>query len=297
MISLIVCSVKHPVFVNFSESVKQTIGVDFEIIKIDNGQNKYSLAEAYNLGAKQAKYPYLCFVHEDILFKTEGWGANLINHFTNSDIALIGILGCVIKTKAPSGVYIAVNKFNRINQLQRTRHNTTEHYYQNPHNETLSEVKILDGMFLATTKSNHEVYNFDEKLLKGFHAYDLDYSLGQAANGKVVVVYDILMEHFSYGGNTIAWVQNQLKVTKKWDKILPQHNGLTEREVLAVEIKNTETFLNTLYILNYNKSLQLKYLIHLLAIAPLNSRLLYFLRRFLIYGEFEKIIKKSLPIK
>jgi hypothetical protein len=292
MISIITCSI-NPIFLaNLKANIEQTINIDHEIVSIDNRANLYSIAQAYNLGAEVAIYPYLCFVHEDIIFHTCDWGTILINYLKNEDISLIGILGTVIKTRATSGVYIPNSPLNRINQLQRTATGATCQYYENPLNDPFSEVKILDGMFLATTKLKHSKSPFDDQLLTGFHGYDIDYSLGQAKNGKVIVIYDILIEHFSYGGNTRQWINQQIKVTKKWRETLPQSIGLKKNEILQAEIINIEVFLNTLYKEHTKKRLQFKYLCRLLFLRPFASKNIYFIKKFLIYGQLEHLLKK-----
>lgn len=295
MISIVVCSVKSALRTALSENIRQTIGItDVEIIIIENEVEKHSITKAYNIGAAKAKYPYLCFCHEDILFHTPDWGLKLAEHLADQTISLIGVLGSLIKTRVPSGVYIPIKKLNRVNQLQRKINGGTDHYYENPLHEHRSEVSIVDGMFLATTKSNHAAYPFDEKLLTGFHGYDIDYSLGQSRNGKIVVVYDILIEHFSYGGNTIQWINEQLKVTDKWNQQLPEYTSLRRNELLEAEIKNTDIFLITLFVHNYKKTVQLKYLLHLLRIDPFRLRSLYLIRKFLVYGKFEEWIKRRI---
>jgi hypothetical protein len=83
MISIIVCSINDRLFIQFSNSVKETIGADYEIIKIDNNIEKIGISEAYNKGARLSKYEYLLFSHEDVIFETKNWGLKLINHFRN----------------------------------------------------------------------------------------------------------------------------------------------------------------------------------------------------------------------
>ncbi|MFD2873460.1 glycosyltransferase [Mucilaginibacter ximonensis] len=295
MISIIICSVNEQLSARVSANIKNTIGLDdFEIIIINNTQNQYSIAQAYNQGAFGAKYPYLCFIHEDILFHTENWGQYLIQHLSVNSVSLVGVLGSLIKTVTPSGVFIPIKQLNRVNQLQRKYDGGIDHYYDNPFDEKRSRVATLDGMFLAVTKSNHQKYPFDEESLTGFHAYDIDYSLGQAANGDVVVVYDILIEHFSYGGNTQQWVEAQLALTDKWKALLPYHTSLTKPEIKAAEIINTESFLIALYANRYPKSTQLKYLTRLLWLRPLSVKNLYFIRKFVLGGTVDNRIKNML---
>lgn len=82
MISIIASTHNPTFFQRFSEKVQETIGVDFEIIGIEN-HTQYSICEAYNIGADKAKYPYLCFVHEDVIFRTKDWGKYLIDVYGN----------------------------------------------------------------------------------------------------------------------------------------------------------------------------------------------------------------------
>lgn len=291
MISIIICSRNDGLLTNLKNNIKTTIGTDYEIVVIDNKSNTYSISEAYNYGAKKAKFPYLCFIHEDILFHTNNWGVKLTNYLADTDIALVGILGSVIKTKTPSEVFIPISHLNRINQLQRRNDNGLDRYYENPFNEVYSEVKILDGMFLATTKNNHFKYPFDSNLLTGFHGYDIDFSLGQSKNGKVVVVYTILIEHLSYGGHTRQWIDAQLLLKHKWLKHLPQYFSLSKYSVSEAEIKNIETFLIALFANNYKKNIQLQYLIQLISLRFFSRKNFFFIRRFFIYGKFENILK------
>src|SRR5689334_15986246 len=101
MISIIVCSRSLQLFNKLSINVETTIGVPYEIIKIDNSNKSYSLCKAYNIGAKQSKYSYLCFVHEDVLFRTINWGMRLIEHLSQTNAGLIGVAGAVYRSKMP----------------------------------------------------------------------------------------------------------------------------------------------------------------------------------------------------
>lgn len=75
MISIIICSKYSKINCELEQNIENTIGnMPFEIITINNSQNSYSIYQAYNKGIKEAKYPYLCFMHEDILFHTVNWG-------------------------------------------------------------------------------------------------------------------------------------------------------------------------------------------------------------------------------
>ena len=104
MISIIVCSRKKDISNELRKSIECTIGVEHEIIIIDNSQNSYSIFEAYNIGQDLAKYPYLCFIHEDIIFLKEfvGWGEHLSQYLSQKTTGIIGIAGSCVVSKIPA---------------------------------------------------------------------------------------------------------------------------------------------------------------------------------------------------
>lgn len=259
MLSIITCSIDQTKLNLLKKSLTETTSHTYELIVIDNSKNKYNICQAYNLGAKQSKYNFLCFVHEDVVFKNRGWDKNFVNHLSNKKISLIGILGNTIKTRIPSGVYSGIQHTNRINQIQRLKDGSIVHYYTNPKEEEISEVATLDGMLLGTTKSHWDNIPFDEKIA-GFHAYDVDFSLAMSQLGKVVVVYNVLIEHASFGGNTIGWIESQLKVIEKWHSFLPIQKTDTDKKTLFErERDDLNQFAISLLKLKYNLKLAYKY--------------------------------------
>ncbi|SER31648.1 glycosyltransferase [Pedobacter rhizosphaerae] len=282
MTSIITCSVNPEYLKEFSTSIAGTTTLPYEIISIDNRDNKYSICEAYNIGAKQSKYQNLCFIHEDIRLLTSGWDENLALHLKSKKVSLVGILGNTVKTKYASGVYSSVTETNRINQIQCFKDGSKLHYYHNPDQEDESEVATLDGMFLATTKNNWQKQPFDEQNLKGFHGYDIDFSLAMGKLGKVVVVYDILLEHLSSGGNTLEWLKNQLIVIEKWQNELPVISNSTHEELLnAREIDDINQLANTLIKLKKHTGICYRYVLKLFIKRPFHRANLSILKRLL----------------
>ena len=228
MISIIVCSKDEDPFKCFSESVSQTIGVPYEIVRIDNNKNDYSICKAYNEGASKAKYDILCFSHEDIFHKTDNWGSITINYFHQlHNAGVIGILGSVYKAKALSGwLQRTYPNFepNRCRLMQYFKYNThlpPTYVYVNPLNENYAEVISLDGLFLCMKMEIWKQYPFDEKLLQGFHGYDLDICLSVSTAKKNYVVFNILVEHLSEGKQDESWIKENLKVHQKHQHRLP----------------------------------------------------------------------------
>lgn len=294
MISIIICSKKPELASRLSDNICQTIGIKYEVITIKNEDGKLSICQAYNIGASKAQYKYLCFVHEDILFHTDNWGQLLLDHFHNSKARLIGILGCVIKTQVPSSTYIPQSNLNRHNQLQRYPNGNLVHCYENPLNEEVSKVAILDGMFMACTRKSWQETYFSDDYLTGFHGYDIDFSLKNDLLGSNVVVYDILIEHSSFGNYNMQWIDSQLLMHNKWNKIASVNTtAVGEKEILLAEMMATKELLRVLINNNYLKRYQLKLLVKLMIAKQYDSLSLFFIRK-VILGNFLDLRLKRL---
>lgn len=224
MISIIVCSVNNTLFENFEKSLSQTIGVPYEIIRIENLNNRYSICQAYNLGALRAKYNYLCFAHEDILFHTKNWGELLITTFQNANKAgLIGIAGSKYKSLSPSGWMTGISDLDYYNLYQHySEAQESSLEYNNPEiANNLVEVKTLDGVLLFTERNIWETNKFDENTFTGFHCYDLDFCLQVGREHKLYVCFEIVIEHLSSGSSKKEWIENAILLSNKWRTFLP----------------------------------------------------------------------------
>ncbi len=225
MISCIICSDNSFFLEKITSSITETIGVPFQILAFRNHEKTVGICQAYNEQARLAKFPYLCFVHEDVLFETQNWGKNAIQHFVNSPrLGLIGVAGSICKSEIISTWFNTANPdLNRYNYKQTSRidpsKQITMHF--NPQNVLLDEVVCLDGVMLLTRKTVWEKYQFDETLLKGFHAYDLDFSIGASNYCQLGVAYDIQINHITDGFANHLWVRDAFKIHKKWKNYLP----------------------------------------------------------------------------
>ncbi|WP_051287221.1 glycosyltransferase [Algoriphagus mannitolivorans] len=216
MISLVVSSYRKEDFTKFSSSVEETIGVPFEIIKIEN-RNQFNLSKAYNQGARQAQFDCLVFVHEDVTFESEGWGRSLISLFgDNPDVGIVGVAGAIKKSYLPTGWGTGTSLFDRIHMNQGSQ-NGTEFQSTQKENAVFEKVKVLDGVFLATQKDIWEEFPFDESL-DGFHLYDIDFSLRITQKYTGIISYEILLTHYSTGNYDSDWVQKTLNYHSRVDK-------------------------------------------------------------------------------
>ncbi len=221
MISIIICSRTKDITPELRKNIKETIGVESEIIVIDNSNNDYSIFSAYNKGVSLSKYPYLCFVHEDVLFKTQNWGTNLVTHLENKTTGIIGVAGGVMMTKVPAPSWSAGKKNMHIVQHKRKKGKAV--YIKEPEDFTgiAQSAVLLDGVFLGMRSNLFNTIKFDETL-SGFHGYDIDICAQVTVAGyNNYVAYDILLEHFSEGNGNAQYYVNLMKIYKKWESYLP----------------------------------------------------------------------------
>jgi hypothetical protein len=230
MLSIIVSSYKADVFLNFEASLAKTIGLTYELIKIEN-KNEYSLSQAYNLGAAKSKYEILCFIHEDVEFLTRDWGAIIIGLFEEiENLGVIGLSGAKVKSHLPTGWSTQLSEYDVWNLVNYRNDNYLFHTTRRG-KEQFANVKVLDGMFLATKKSIWEEFRFDESL-SGFHLYDLDFSLRATAKYLGIVSYEFLIIHFSTGGFNEDWIKSTLEYHKRIDKVdLFEHRVYNEPKI------------------------------------------------------------------
>jgi hypothetical protein len=249
MISIIISSANASDLQRVTKSIENTIGVPFEIIGIDNSDSQLGISAVYNRGTQLARYEMLCFMHEDIELLTRDWGSILVSIFEkNPQLGLVGVAGGGYKSVVPSSWYNAdmeVNGEFYCNLIQGFRHSGRDefHDYRNPRNESLSSVASIDGCWMCTKKSIAIAYPFDEALLTHFHGYDLDFSLAVQEKYTVAVTYEILLRHFSEGNFSDRWLEDIVKLHKKWSAVLPVNtDGLDESTLSRYERRAFKAF-------------------------------------------------------
>ena len=221
MVSIIICSRKNEIS-TLSSNIQKTVGCDYELIVVDNSDNQYSIFSAYNYGIEKSKYPYLCFVHEDVEFLTENWGNKIIDHLSVPNTGLIGVAGGQAMLRVPYG-WPSYNAFCNITHSTYNGIEIVEkkEFYPISNEMTSLSVVLLDGVFLCAKKELFSQMRFDENL-GDFHGYDLDISMQSIQLGySNFVVYDVDLKHFSKGKYDINYVNTLLKIFEKWSEFLP----------------------------------------------------------------------------
>jgi GT2 family glycosyltransferase len=242
MISIIVSTYRPEFYKKLEESIIRTIGVPFEMIPIEN-HGEYSIAQAYNLGIKKAQYSHLCFVHEDVVFQAVEWGSRAIQIMQTQGTGMVGVVGCTIQSKNFIG-WCNTYKKNILlrGRIDQGLNSWTKHRYTDlfKTDQDISEVVSIDGVFMFTKKDIAEEYPFDEKIIRGFHGYDLDFSLQlKSKKYKIFIDRGILLYHYSDGDANKVWLSTNLAVLKKWRNILPQIASdftVTSSEMFKIDI-------------------------------------------------------------
>jgi len=242
MISIVICSRTKNINSSLYENIKATIGCVYELVVIDNSENKYSIFEAYNIGIKKSIGDYCCFIHDDILLLTQDWGVTLEQIFKNDPkVGLIGVAGSKVKTKIPSAWWDCEEEHIVMNIIQHFPKKTKEHWDKGFINNVLEEVAAVDGVFMVMRKDERIKFNED---LKGFHNYDLNLALEcNRLNYKIVVTNQILVEHFSIGTINKDWVNSSFNFYEHYKNRLPL-NIVSNLNLKKQEVLNAKKFIN-----------------------------------------------------
>jgi Glycosyltransferase like family len=242
MISIIICSRKPQLDELLLKNINDTVGVEHEVVCIDNSDNQYSIFSAYNKGIALSKYPYICLVHDDVLFHTNGWGQLIIRHLAVPGVGLCGIAGGDVMSRVPSD-WLAFNPSVHITHTDKSGLKPQEKMFLPvgyPH--TSKSVVLLDGVFICARKDVFSLIRFDETF-GGFHGYDYDISMQSIQAGfKNYVVYDVDIEHFSTGRLDATYFRALFNIWRKWIKVLPvfeQGIDLTSRGEILRKVEKT----------------------------------------------------------
>lgn len=204
MVSIIVSSYQPENFSALEKNIAETVGVPYEIIKIDN-PGLMGICEAYNKGAEKAKYENLLFLHEDVIFNNFNWGKELLKLLESKENGVIGVAGCFYIPNVPFAWWeLPFTEFRNITQFKDSE--LIKQY-------TLEEDKnitALDGVFLACRREVWQAFPFNENI-KGFHAYDIDFSVRIADSYQNIVSSKILLSHFSEGNMDEKWFRSLIQ--------------------------------------------------------------------------------------
>jgi hypothetical protein len=237
MISIIISSANKSLLTQVSQNIENTIGITYELIALDNSGGNKGICEVYD---------FLCFMHEDVNMKTANWGQVVLDIFAqNPGIGLIGLAGSSYRPLSPCAWNGHGSEYYYLNVFQHYKHISRESglTYHNPGVKKLAPVVSVDGVWFCTTKALAYKYPFDQSI-KGFHGYDLDFSLSIRQEKNVAVTFDILLEHFSDGKCDEIWLENIVQLYDKWFQHFPiQLEPMTKSERISIERRTFKYFI------------------------------------------------------
>lgn len=238
MISVIICSREQDIPLRLKQNISETIGVDFELIVINNSNNDYSIFSAYNRGVSQAKGDILCFIHEDVYFHSSGWGGVVSSHiYDHCEVGAVGFLGGHYLPSRPC--YWAEPRVESAQYIQGETLNgvySSREIYHHKYRQNRTFVAAIDGVFMAMPKRIFTDYGiqWDDSTYSGFHFYDADMCMQIHHVGlKVEVIWGVWMEHESCGDIGEAFLKARHIWYKKWQNSLPLICGveLTDEDI------------------------------------------------------------------
>lgn len=235
---------------SLSANISQTIGVEYEIVHINNSEHRYNIFQAYNKGAELSHGEYLCFMHEDVMFHSFDWGKIVECQLGNTKVGILGIAG----SERVSNLYDWRFGHNRISNLIQGHNTYGEHsiYYINGIewniNEGYKQVAIVDGCWfcIRTELFKQGKLRFDEDTFNSFHLYDSDISMQVNRLGlDIYICSNIIVEHFSEGLYSEDFLVGLNAFLNKWYAYLPfvttrQNNVLESSEDVDDAIKSME---------------------------------------------------------
>jgi hypothetical protein len=222
MLSIVICSIDPQRARTVTDNIHATVGVEHEVIIIDNAKALGGMGAGYNAGAAGAQYDTICFMHDDVEFLTKDWGQCVLSHFkADAKLGLIGIAGSRYKSKTLSGWWTNQPRADCCNIYQRLPTGRDRKFLLRPagKNDVVVPVKCLDGVWLCTRKKIWQEFPFNTADLKGFHFYDLDLSLRISEAYTVAVVYDVDLLHFSNGNFGDEWVRGAIFFHEQVNKV------------------------------------------------------------------------------
>lgn len=157
---------------------------DYELILIDNTDNKYrSASEALNYGAKKAKGNYLMFVHQDVDLYSKNCLENVED--TINSLHKLGVVGIAGKSK--EGIITNIKHGIPPTLVSKSKINRPQ------------KVQTLDECLFIVPHTVFNKYKFNEKICDDWHLYSVEYCLNLLKNNYNVYVIPNFIYHASAG--------------------------------------------------------------------------------------------------
>ena len=222
-------------------------------------------------------------MHEDVEFVTDDWGHKIAEKLSEESCGVVGFVGSAMKAKAHTGWNSTKNYGVRSNFIQGG--NADKVFKINPYQQRFAQVVTLDGLCLFTTRSVWSMIRFDDNMLKGFHCYDVDFTIAAADAGlKNWVANCVMVKHHSAGNIDRKWFTDNEKLHAKWNGRLPlyvKRKHYLKREYY--EFRSKIEWMCALGQRGIYDSAKPQYIFFHLLMHPFNKRTYRFIGRWLKY--------------
>lgn len=203
---------------DFIEMLRNTCGCEHEIYFITNKEG-IGLTQVYSDMMNKIKDDVIVFIHDDILFLKDGWGAEILRLFNeNEEYGIIGVAGTK-EFNERAMWWTNKNSFGQVMHEKDGKRFLTQ--YSPLLKKDLEEVCVIDGLFMAVAK-NRLGSDFN-KSIEGFHFYDISFCLDNYLSGwcKIGVTTNIRILHKSVGELSQGWYDNREIINLKYKKHYP----------------------------------------------------------------------------
>lgn len=184
-------------------------------------ENTTGLSKLYNISIEKARNnpAILVFAHDDILITDYYWASNIVSSLNRFHIA--GLAGN--KRRLPNQPSWFFSNDNLQPDESEYLSGVVAHGSSFPPNnlsvygETLKEVKLLDGLFLASHSQTliDSDLRFDERF--DFHFYDMDFCRSAELKNLKMGTLPLSVIHGSEGNfMTEQWKHGLIKYREKW---------------------------------------------------------------------------------
>jgi glycosyltransferase involved in cell wall biosynthesis len=201
------------------------------IEKINQGDK--SLSQVYNEIINEAKSDIVILCHDDIYFDTPAWYSKVQKSFEKNDFGILGVAGTTHLSQ--SGMWWETNR--RKNMVGIVNHESGgkkwESRYSSPQGNEISQVAVVDGVFIAIHKLRIKKLFVED--FKGFHFYDLPFCLENHLEGvKIGVTTNIRITHKSIGQTNQQWEDNRKQFIENYGEVLPVKIPFDEKKRMNV---------------------------------------------------------------
>lgn len=164
-ISFIIASYRPKMANSCIESIQASVGSEHQFVIIDTRPENLNIFQAYDIGAEQAKYSILCFIHEDTrILSSSYWLNDVSKYFADPKVGVLGVAGS--KDLTGTGRWwegMGQPGGNRLSGI--AIHTNEENTWSNAYG-AFDQVLVLDGLCLIIKSETY-------RRLKGYHYADM----------------------------------------------------------------------------------------------------------------------------